>query len=322
MTTGPCRRKSSSSSRGHQRFVGVRQRPSGRWVAEIKDSLQKVRLWLGTFDTAEDAARAYDEAARALRGANARTNFELPAASHHNNQYQTNLEPFSFEQVSSSGVETEGLLGALKAKLFDGDSKPTRAALLFPLKEAKPLVPHHHNHKLTTTTTTTDSHDHHVSVLDDQTADHDYHYHVGLQPPANSSSRSVVGSNVEAPPSYHDQLVNHNIHMDNHVKGAIFSDDHWPLLSGATKTSISLNNNINNNNTLSINQDDQIILHPISVDNNKDNINSTHQGLCYSTSLSDQQFVVSDNNAVASLGGSSTTTASWDPLFYVYSVLG
>ncbi|KAM7277344.1 hypothetical protein ACFE04_019210 [Oxalis oulophora] len=58
-----------------RRFVGVRQRPSGRWVAEIKDSSQRVRLWLGTYDTAEEAARAYDEAARALRGENARTNF-------------------------------------------------------------------------------------------------------------------------------------------------------------------------------------------------------------------------------------------------------
>ncbi|KAI0514261.1 hypothetical protein KFK09_010296 [Dendrobium nobile] len=56
-------------------FVGVRQRPSGRWVAEIKDSSQRIRLWLGTFDTAEEAARAYDEAARALRGDNTRTNF-------------------------------------------------------------------------------------------------------------------------------------------------------------------------------------------------------------------------------------------------------
>ncbi|KAK3038101.1 hypothetical protein RJ639_031655 [Escallonia herrerae] len=58
-----------------RKFVGVRQRPSGRWVAEIKDSSQRVRLWLGTYDTPEEAARVYDEAARALRGENARTNF-------------------------------------------------------------------------------------------------------------------------------------------------------------------------------------------------------------------------------------------------------
>ncbi|KAI3992326.1 hypothetical protein MKX01_030047 [Papaver californicum] len=65
-----------STSKGTmRRYLGVRQRPSGRWVAEIKDSSQKLRLWLGTFDKPEEAAMAYDDAARLLRGTNAKTNF-------------------------------------------------------------------------------------------------------------------------------------------------------------------------------------------------------------------------------------------------------
>ncbi|KAK1386492.1 Ethylene-responsive transcription factor RAP2-11 [Heracleum sosnowskyi] len=66
--------RNNKTSRSNK-FVGVRQRPSGRWVAEIKDTTQKIRMWLGTFETAEAAARAYDEAACLLRGTNTRTNF-------------------------------------------------------------------------------------------------------------------------------------------------------------------------------------------------------------------------------------------------------
>ncbi|XAR67772.1 hypothetical protein NMG60_11002665 [Bertholletia excelsa] len=64
-----------------KKFRGVRQRHWGSWVAEIRHPLLKRRVWLGTFETAEEAARAYDEAAVIMSGRNAKTNFPVNAPS-------------------------------------------------------------------------------------------------------------------------------------------------------------------------------------------------------------------------------------------------
>ncbi|KAF8109891.1 hypothetical protein N665_0089s0012 [Sinapis alba] len=102
-SSSSCKRKSKKNK--IKKYKGVRMRSWGSWVSEIRAPNQKTRIWLGSYSTAEEAARAYDVALFCLKGPQANLNFPTSySSSHFLLDENTILSPKSIQRIAAQAA--------------------------------------------------------------------------------------------------------------------------------------------------------------------------------------------------------------------------